>query len=208
MRTYNEYCAIAQALDVVGERWSLLIVRELMSQGPRRYTDLRHGLPGIATNLLAERLKELEEAGLVRRVEAPPPVATTLFELTDRGQDLRPVLQALGRWGSPLVQRPIGGNDFRSHWLVWPLGENLKDHAPRGRAKTIEIRTADQPMLIEAAEGKVKVRPGTAANPDAVVEGTPSAVLGLLLHHMDLAEARKRGVKFAGDVELLDRVRP
>src|SRR5215831_13850090 len=112
MRSYNEYCAVAQALDVVGERWSLLIVRELLIRGPSRYTDLRSGLPGIATNLLADRLRELEQAGVVRRHEAPPPVATTLFELTDRGRELEPVLNALGRWGGPLVQRPIGDNEF------------------------------------------------------------------------------------------------
>ena len=79
MRSYGQYCSVAKALDVVGDRWTLLIVRELLLQGPCRYTDLRNGLPGIATNLLADRLSELESAGLVRREEAAPPVATTLF---------------------------------------------------------------------------------------------------------------------------------
>jgi DNA-binding HxlR family transcriptional regulator len=208
MRTYNEYCAIAQALDVVGERWSLLIVRELLIQGRCRYTDLRRGLPGIATNLLAERLRELEEAGIVRRVEAPPPIATTLFELTERGRELEPVLNALGRWGGPYVQRPIGDNEFRSHWLVFPLGTHLKDHSPDKPAVTIELATGDQPMLVEARGGEIHVRPGQPERPDAVITGRGSAVLGLLLRHIDLAEAEKRGVKFKGDRRVLQRVGP
>src|ERR671937_880674 len=103
MRSYDEYCAIAKSLDVVGDRWCLLIVRELMLQGPCRYTDLRNGLPGIATNLLADRLRELEQAGVIRREAAPPPVATTLFHLTQRGKELRPVIRAIGLWGLPLL---------------------------------------------------------------------------------------------------------
>src|SRR5919197_3297835 len=103
MRSYDQYCAVARALDVVGDRWSLLIVRELLLRGSCRYTDLRYGLPGIATNLLAERLRELEEAGLVRRVEAPPPIATTLFELTERGRELEDALYALVQWGAPFM---------------------------------------------------------------------------------------------------------
>src|ERR1700719_1261076 len=108
MRSYAEYCSVAKSLDVVGDRWTLLIVRELAFRGACRYTDLRNGLPGIATNLLAERLRELERAGGVAREEAPPPVATTLFRLTPRGEQLRPVLDDLVRWGIPLMaeQKP------------------------------------------------------------------------------------------------------
>ncbi len=103
MRSYQQYCAVAKALDVVGDRWVLLIVRELMTSGPSRYTDLLKGLPGIATNLLADRLRDMEKAGLLRREEAPPPVATTLFHLTERGRALNPILEELGRWGAPLA---------------------------------------------------------------------------------------------------------
>ncbi len=85
MRSYGQYCSIARALDVVGDRWTLLIVRELLLQGPCRFTDLKNGLPGIATNLLSTRLKELEEAGLISREDAPPPVATVLYTLTENG---------------------------------------------------------------------------------------------------------------------------
>ena len=208
MRSYNEYCAIAQALDVVGERWSLLIVRELLIQGPSRYTDLRHGLPGIATNLLADRLRELEEAGVVEREEAPPPVATTLFKLTERGRALDPVLKELGRWGGPMVRRPIGDNEFRSHWLAVPLGNHLQDRNPKAPAQTIEVRTADQPVLVEVGGGKIKVRPGKTEHPDLVLTGTASQVLGLLLNQLEFKEARSRGLKVEGDVEVLKRVQP
>jgi DNA-binding HxlR family transcriptional regulator len=108
MRSYGQYCSIAKALDVVGDRWTFLIVRELLLRGACRYTDLRYGLPGIATNLLADRLRELESAGLVRREEAPPPVATTLFHLTEAGLQLDPVLRAIGLWGGQ-VHGPARG---------------------------------------------------------------------------------------------------
>ncbi|MFC6929044.1 winged helix-turn-helix transcriptional regulator [Actinomadura yumaensis] len=101
MRSYNQYCSMARALDVVGDRWALLIVRELLAQGPCRFSDLRRGLPGIASNLLAERLREMQSAGLITRHEEPPPVAATLISLTERGQDLRGVVRELTRWGAP-----------------------------------------------------------------------------------------------------------
>src|ERR1700758_709978 len=103
MRSYGQYCPVAKALDVVGDRWTLLIVRELLLRGPARYTDIREGLPGIATNLLAARLRELESEGVVVRRKELPPVAATVFELTARGRDLAPVLGALARWGLPYV---------------------------------------------------------------------------------------------------------
>src|SRR5436853_160786 len=106
MRSYDEYCAVAKSLDVVGDRWTLLIVRELELRGACRYTDLRSGLPGIATNLLAERLRELERAGVITREDAPPPIATALFQLTPWGAQPRPVLEGLIRWGLPLLTGP------------------------------------------------------------------------------------------------------
>src|ERR1700754_2177447 len=117
MRSYGEYCSIAKALDVVGDRWTLLIVRELSLRGACRYTDLRNGLPGIASNLLADRLRELEKAGVVRREAAPPPVATALFQPTPRGEALRPVLDELMRWGIPLMTEDAPDDAVRSHWL-------------------------------------------------------------------------------------------
>jgi DNA-binding HxlR family transcriptional regulator len=208
VKTYDQYCAAARALDVVGDRWTLLIVRELLVQEPCRYTDLRYGLPGIATNLLADRLRELEENDIIVREEAPPPVATTLFRLTPRGEELRPVLEALGRWGRPLLQQTSGDADFRSHWLALPLEFQLKDNAPDRPPVTIEVHTGDRPIVIEAVEGTVRVRPGTVADPDARLSGTPPLVLGVLTGELDLAKARAAGLEFEGDHKALRRVRP
>lgn len=197
---------MAKALDVVGDRWVLLIVRELMTSGPSRYTDLLNGLPGIATNLLADRLREMEKAGLVRREEAPPPVATTLFHLTDRGLGLRTVLEELGRWGAPMMGVPQPGNLFRSHWLVFPLDAYLEDRSPDEPPIAIELRTGDEPMVVETVGGKVRTRRGTAAHADAVLSGRPGLVLGLMSGRLDMAEARKRGLEFSGSRKALDRV--
>jgi len=208
VRTYDQFCPAARALDVVGDRWTLLIVRELLNRGPCRYTDLRYGLPGIATNLLADRLRELEANGIVVRESAPPPVATSLFRLTPRGEALDSVLQALGRWGLALLAETPEDAEFRSHWLRFPLERELSDHAADHPPVTIALVTADQPMLLETADGKVRVRTGTAEHVDATLRGSPRLILGLLMGAFDLAAARARGLEFDGDVEALRRVQP
>ncbi len=207
MRSYGQYCSVAKALDVIGDRWTLLIVRELLAQGPSRYTDLRRGLPGVATNLLAERLRELEHAGIVLREDAPPPIATALFSLTARGQELRPVIDELGRWGIPLMTDTTPEEQYRSHWLQLPVELFLADspeneHAPT----TIEIRAGDQPMLIEAREGVVTTRPGTSERPDATLSGPPQQVLGVLTGALDVDEAIEQGLAFDGDRQALERL--
>ena len=208
MRSYRQYCALARALDVVGDRWTLLIVRELGLRGSCRYTDLQHGLPGIATNMLAERLRDMEEAGLVSREAAPPPIATTLFRLTERGEELAPVLLALGRWGADLMGELGEDDEFRSHWLRYPIERLLTDGAPHESHVTIELHTGDQPMVIEVNEGTVRAEPGTATHPDVVLTGAPDVIVGLLTHRIDLRAARKRGLRVEGDVETLQRLQP
>ena len=208
MRSYGQYCALAKALDVVGDRWTLLIVRELSIRGASRYTDLQQGLPGIATNMLADRLREMEANGIVRRVEAPPPVATTLFELTDRGEDLKPVLFALGRWGTPFMGERGEGDEFRTHWLKYPLENLFVDGAPDEPPVTVELRTGDQPMVVETEDGVVRVHAGTAQHPDAVVTGDPEVVIGLLRGGLDLRAARRQGLRIEGDAKALARVQP
>ena len=206
MRTYDQYCPAARALDVVGDRWTLLIVRELLNRGAARYTDLKDGLPGIATNLLADRLRELEENGIITREAAPPPIATTLFRLTPRGEALKPVLTSLGLWGMPLLEEASEDAAFRSHWLVVPLEFRLSDHTPARPPVTVELRTGDHPMVIETVEGAVRVRPGTAENPDAILSGPPPVVMDVLMRNLDLATARTRGMDFEGDPEALRRL--
>src|SRR5437763_606946 len=160
MRSYDEYCAIAKSLDVVGDRWTLLIVRELAMRGASRYTDLRNGLPGIASNLLADRLRELELAGVVVREDAPPPIATTLFRLTPRGEQLQPVLDGLTRWGLPLMGEQRPSDAVRSHWLAGALEMMLADSQPGAPPVTVEVRTGDQPIALEARDGAIHVRLG------------------------------------------------
>lgn len=208
MRSYRQYCPVAKALDVVGDRWSLLIVRELMIRGPCRYTDLRKGVPGIATNLLAERLRELEEAGVIRREAAPPPVATTLFHLTPRGEDLRPAMLALGRWGAPLMEEAPDDDVFQTHWLSPTLELFLADHAPDHPPITIEVHTGDEPLLIETADGAVHTRPGTSKHPDGVLSGPPRLAIGVLAGRLPLADARRSGLRYEGDPEALRRLQP
>ena len=208
MKSYGQLCALAKALDVIGDRWSLLIVRELMLGGPCRYTDLLAGLPGIATNLLATRLRQLEDGGVIRRGHAPPPVATTLFSLTDRGAALRNVISELGRWGGPLLAEADGDDVFHSRWMTLPLDLYYIDASPALPPVTIEVRTGDEPMVITTNAGKVHARPGTADRPDAVMSGPPQLVIAALSGRIDLDEACKGGLSVEGDPAALARIKP
>jgi DNA-binding HxlR family transcriptional regulator len=206
MRSYGQYCSVAKALDVIGDRWSLLIVRELLLQGPCRYTDLRNGLPGIATNLLSDRLRELEAAGLVRREEAAPPVATTLFHLTEAGAQLEPTLDALGAWGIRYMTQPADRDEFRSHWFTFPVALFLHDSDPDGPPLTIELRPGGRPAVVEISGGEVRTRLGEAPSPHLVLDGPPRLILGVLSARLTPAEAVDRGLAITGDPALLHRL--
>ncbi len=206
MHSYGQYCSLAKALDVVGDRWTMLIMRELLEQGPCRYTDLKDGLPGIATNLLSQRLRDLESAGLIRREEAAPPIATTLFHLTDAGRELEPALIALAGWGVRYMTQPNDGDEFRSHWFAFPVSLFLHDSEPSGPSASIELRTTGRPAVIEASGGLVRTRLGSAPAPDVVLSGTPRLILGLLSGHLSPAEARDLGLEISGDIAVLRRL--
>ena len=208
MRTYGQYCSVAKALDAIGDRWTLLIIRELLLQGPCRYTDLKSGLPGIATNLLSDRLRELEQAGLIRREEAAPPVATALYHLTSAGAELEPVLTALGNWGIRYMTQPSDGDEFRSHWFAFPVSLFLHDRDPAGPPVTIELRTSDRPAVVEVSGGEVRARAGRAPSPDLVLQGQPRIILGLLAAGLTPAEARDHGLEITGDPAILERLKP
>ncbi|MGZ4168425.1 MAG: winged helix-turn-helix transcriptional regulator [Solirubrobacteraceae bacterium] len=206
MRSYAEYCAMAKSLDVVGDRWTLLIVRELALRGACRYTDVRNGLPGIATNLLADRLRELQDAGVVMREDAPPPVATTLFRLTPRGEELWPVIEALTRWGLPLMTEEHPDDAVRSHWLASALRLMLTDRRPDDPPVSVTLDTGDQPIVIEAGDGTIRTRLGPADRSDLVLTGAPRPIMGLLLGLLDLDAAAAAGVACKGDPAVLDRL--
>ncbi|TGA92680.1 helix-turn-helix domain-containing protein, partial [Streptomyces sp. MZ04] len=135
-RSYDQYCAAARALDVVGDRWTLLIVRELLV-GPRRYTDLHADLPGVSTDVLASRLKDMEREGLTTRRRLPPPAAAYVYELTERGRELLPVLQTLGTWGAPALQERRPTDAVRAHWFALPL---LRVLAGLGAEGVVQVR--------------------------------------------------------------------
>jgi DNA-binding HxlR family transcriptional regulator len=208
MRSYGQYCSVAKALDVIGDRWTLLIIRELLLQGACRYTDLRNALPGIATNLLADRIRELESAGLIRREEAPPPVATTLVHLTEAGAELEPVVKALGWWGIRYMGKPADGDEFRSQWFAYPVDFFLQDRAPAAPPSSIELRTGADPAVIEVSGGAVRARVGSVPSPDLVLTGPPQLINALLTGQLTVAEVAARGLEISGDASVLDRILP
>ena len=201
MKSYGQYCVLARGLDVIGDRWVLLIVRELLTGG-RRYGELAEGLPGIATNLLAERLRTMQANGLVTKTD------DDRYRLTERGEDLRDVVSAIVGWAGPLMGRMADRETYRSRWLVHPIA-SLFPGVDRNRPElTVEVRCGDQPMTIRSANGRVSTQPGLAVVPDVVLTGPPDVTIGLLAHRFDAAEARARGVAVTGNAELLSGLRP
>ena len=208
MRSYNQYCAVAKALDVIGDRWTHSHRPGAAGPGGCRYTDLQYGLPGIATNLLSQRLRELEDHGLVRREAAPPPVATTLYDLTDAGRELEPVLRALGRWGVRFMPDPTGGRGIPKPLARLPgVGVPPRRRARRPPA-VIEVRTGDQSAVIEMGGGEIGIRLGSVPSPDLVLEGDGPTVLGVLTGMLKLPDARKLGLRTEGSTAVLRRLQP
>jgi DNA-binding HxlR family transcriptional regulator len=206
MRSYKQRCALAKTLEIVGDRWTLLIVRELLIRESCRYTDIRNGLPGIASNLLAERLRELEAAGILVPEEAPPPIATTLYRLTDRGRLLESSLLQLGAWGAPLLATRGKGERIQAHWLVLPLKLYLKDRSPQKARMGIDVHVGDESIAIDVAQGHVDVHLGRSETPAAVVAGKPDTVLQLFTGRVSLSQALADGLSWEGAREALDRV--
>jgi DNA-binding HxlR family transcriptional regulator len=175
-RSYDQYCAAARALDVVGERWTLLIVRELLL-GPRRYTDLRHGLPGIGEGLLAARLKALEAEGLVGRRRLFPPASSVVYELTDAGRELEPVLDGLARWGARWLGEPTEAEAIRPRWVMLAMKTRFDAEAARGVNETYEFMLDDDPFHVRVEDGTVEVEDGTARGAALHVGGETRAFL-------------------------------
>jgi len=201
MRSYGQYCGLARGLDVIGDRWVLLIVRELLS-GPRRYGELLDGLPGVATNLLAGRLRTMQDSGIVAKCE------DERYALTEWGEGLREVVYAVGRWAYPQMGERLPGEAFRSHWIVHPVTALFPDVDASRPDVAIEVRCGDTPMTIESRQGAVKVLAGPATTPDIVLTGPPEVVVGLLAHRIDLQQAKAEGLAVTGDPRPLRRLRP
>ena len=190
-RTYGDACGIARALDILGERWALMTVRELVL-GPKRFTDLRAGLPHASPNILTLRLRELEQHGIVRKRRLPPPAASQVYELTERGQEIAPVLDALGTWGSRL---PLPGPDatmsFDAHILSF---RTLFDP---GRAAGFEarvlLRLGERDFRAIVSGGRFEITEGTLEAPDAVITSDHGTALAVAHGRASLEEAEAAG---------------
>ena len=191
-KRYDQYCAIAHALELVGERWSLLIVRELLT-GPKRYTDLSGSLPRIGTNVLAARLKELEAGGILTKRRLPPPTPAQVYELTPYGESLRPVMRELALWGIRSLGAPEDDDEFAPGWLQGALDTVFAPMAPDG---SFEFRIGDE--VASLVDGQARAR--AAEQPDVVVESDRKSFYYLFV------ERRWDGVTVHGDRELLERL--
>jgi DNA-binding HxlR family transcriptional regulator len=196
MRTYGDRCGIARALDLVGERWALLVVRELLL-GPKRFTDLRAGLPNIGPDVLSQRLRELEERGVVRRDKLPPPAASQVYELTDWGRELEPIVLGLGRWGS---QAPVPSADA-------PLGpdaamlalKTMFEPADGFRAR-LEVRFGEHHYDVRVDGDELQIVRGSAERPEATIATDPGTLATVLWHNGDA-----KSVTVDGDREVFRR---
>jgi DNA-binding HxlR family transcriptional regulator len=192
MRTYGDGCAIARALDVVGERWALLVVRELLL-GPKRYTDLRRGLPNASPNVLSERVRELERAGVLRRRKLPPPAASRVYELTDWGRELEETVISLGRWAarspSPPGDAPIVSGDS----VVLALRARFDPSAAPGLRAGYELRLGEDRFRIEVADDEIEVARGDAHHADATIDTDPGTLDAVLWGGRSLTDAQRAG---------------
>ncbi len=192
LRTYGDGCAIARALDVVGERWALLVVRELLL-GPKRYTDLRTGLPNASPNVLSERLRELERAGVVRRRKLPPPAGSRVYELTDWGRELEPTVISLGRWAArspgPASDAPIVSADS----IVLALRGLFDPRAAEGLHATYDLRLGEDRFRVEVAGGELAAARGEADGADARIDSDPGTLDAVLWKGASPADAQRSG---------------
>jgi DNA-binding HxlR family transcriptional regulator len=191
-RRYDQYCPVAHALDLIGERWAMLIVKDLM-HGPKRYTDLVEHLPGIGTNILAARLRALEACGVIEKRTLPPPAASRVYELTDYGRALKPVMRELALWGARSLGPPTDADELFEGWLANAVDTMLGPYATEG---TFEFRVGEEVATL--ANGVAE--PGPAESPDVVVTAKPEGMYNLLIEH------RIEGIEVDGDRALLERL--
>jgi DNA-binding HxlR family transcriptional regulator len=203
-RTYGDPCGVARALDVVGERWALLVVRELLL-GPKRFTDLHRGLGGASQNVLSQRLRELEAAGVVRRRKLGPPAGSSVYELTEEGARLEPILIELGRWGR---HRPMTADgELSVDALVLALKTTFDPAAGGDLDVTVELRVDDDELELTVSGGRLVVRRGSRKDPDASLRTDAATLRDLAFRERRLDEAAAAGaVELAGDGAALQRL--
>ena len=204
MRTYCDGCAAAHALDLVGERWALLVVRELLL-GPKRFTDLRAGLPNVSPNALAQRLRELERAGVVQRRKLAPPAASRVYELTDWGLELEPVITQLGRWGARSPSRPRDAT-LGVDSLILSFRTMFDPRAAVGLSASYELHLDEDVFRVAVSDGRFEVARGEAEQPDATIEAGSATLATLVYEGRPLAEALRSGdLRIEGDESAVER---
>ena len=203
-RTYGQFCGLARALELVGERWALLIVRDLLV-GPRRFTDLRQGLPRIPTNVLSERLKELEHAGVVRRRVLPRPAASVVYELTDYGSQLDDVVMRLGLWGAQSLGEPGPEEIITPDSMTMALRSTFRPEAARGLNVRYELRLGEIVLHARVTNGRLVVGEGPLADADLVIDAGPG-IKALFAGDVTPSQAIDSGIlRVTGDPALLER---
>jgi DNA-binding HxlR family transcriptional regulator len=202
-RSYGDICPIARALDVIGERWALLVVRELLL-GPQRFSDLRRALPGASSNMLTDRLRELESHGVLRRRTLPPPVASSVYELTERGHELEPVLDALGGWGS--AEPPPANGSLGATSALLFLRSRARAH-PNPPTHTYRVQLDNRVWSISSPHGQLEIHCRDTAAPDASLYTDPDTLNTLLLNPDGLDAAIATGsVHTEGNLSALRRL--
>ncbi|GAA2810269.1 winged helix-turn-helix transcriptional regulator [Nonomuraea dietziae] len=206
-RTYNQYCATARTLDLVGERWTLLLIRELLT-GPKRFGDLQASLRGLGTGLLAARLKHLEREGLAHKITLPPPARTPAYALTESGEELGPAVLALARWGLKWAMGERRESEtFHPGWAVLGLRACFDAEAADGLRAVYEFRVDDEVFHARIDDGTIETLHGPAQHPDVIITIGEEAFLDLTGHGLTLAEVVEGGAASAsGDREALRRL--
>lgn len=204
-RAYLQYCPVAHALELVGERWALLIVRDLL-KGPKRYSDLLAGLPGLGTNILAARLKDLEQGGVVRKRKLPPPANVNVYELTEYGEQLEEVIRALGRWGFRSLGPPPADCAMPEGWLVQGVLTMFDPARARDLSESYEVRAGGEVATVRVHGGTIDADTGGSGDVDAVLELDVGTLFALVGGELDPADAIAGGTaRVEGDPEALRR---
>jgi DNA-binding HxlR family transcriptional regulator len=200
-RTYGQFCGFARALELVGERWALLIVRDLLV-GPKRFTDLRQGLLPIPTNILAKRLKELEEGGIVQRRVLPRPQSSVVYELTERGAELEEAMVSLGRWGAKTLDEPRPGEIVTPSSLVMAFRTTFRPQAARGVTASYELRLGPIRIHLRLAAGRLEAGAGPLPGAELVIETGPG-IRAVMAGEVSAQDALASGlVRLTGREEL------
>jgi DNA-binding HxlR family transcriptional regulator len=190
-RTHRDGCGIAHAADLLGERWALVVIRELLL-GPKRFTDLRAGIPDISPNVLGQRLRELEESGIVRRRKLPPPAAARVYELTEWGQELEPAVLALGRWATRSDSFPRDA-EMGSDSIVLAIKSTFDREAAAALVATYGLEFGEEAFSIRVADGELMAHRGEAEDPDVVIRTDPNTLAGLVFRGEKLGKAVESG---------------